>query len=188
MAEETGSEVVLGRRLTAAAVDVALVAAVAGVTTLGALAAAIWFSVGGSSLPWSGGVLVALLLIAGAVTAVLVLLIGDVRGTSPGRRLLRVRVQRAATAPGEPGLPPGLLRGSARGVARLAALALVLIDTGLGALILVVLLRPAAFDPRGRGLHDRILGTEVVIAPRATPASSVAGAETERTGSSQGSM
>lgn len=146
----------LARRVVADLIDAVLVLLAAAVGVIGAVVIVIATSAGESSAPLSGVLGAGALTTLGVLAALAVLVGGDVRGTSPGRRLAGVELVAAD------GQAPVWWRGLARGGARTLALVLLLLDTTLGLLTIGVLLGPALLGTDGRGLHDRLLATRVV--------------------------
>ncbi len=150
------SRAALARRALADLLDTVLVLLAAAVGILGGVVVVIITSVGESSAPTLGILGAGALTALGVLAAIAVLVGGDLRGTSPGRRLAGVRLIAAD------GNAPVWWRGLARGGVRTLALVLLLLDTTLGLLLLGVLLGPALLGADGRGLHDRLLATRVV--------------------------
>ena len=156
--EDIGSaaRLVLGRRLLADAIDLALALLLAALGVLGAFLVSVVTSLGGSGLPSAGLALVLLFGGGGVLGALVVLLAGEFTGGGIGRRCARIRLIDAT------GAPPGRWRGLGRAVIRLFAVSVVLVDQTAGFVILALLLGSALIGPDGRGLHDRLLGTYVV--------------------------
>lgn len=150
------SRAALARRALADVLDTLLALLATAVGVLGWVVVMIVTSVGESSAPTLGMLGAGALAVLGVLAALVVLVGGDLRGTSPGRRLAGVRLIAAD------GNAPVWWRGLARGAVRTLALVLLLLDTTLGLLLLAVLLGPALLGADGRGLHDRLLATRVV--------------------------